>query len=187
MKPWVVIVDYCWGARHISYRRPILSLNPRNRVPGSDWWTVSFGGLSVFVIPYFLLVCWLVCSFLDRMVLSTLLVLTGMSHLVEIPCWSSDSLGGSWWDEWPFILDWLNMPRPLICAVLLSLILAPLHLVENPGMRRALSLVFLLWFFLVWLFCLVQSLPVFPLFFVGWSDCFCVCTCKMSHCICICI
>ena len=127
MKPWVVIVDYCWGARHISYWRPILSLNPRNRVPGSGWWTVSFGGLSVFVIPYFLLVCWLVCSFLDRIVLSTLLVLTGMSHLVEIPCWSSDSLGGSWWDEWPFILDWLNMPRPLICAVLLSLILAPLH------------------------------------------------------------
>ena len=43
--------------------------------------------------------------------------------------------------KWPFILDWLNMPRPPICAVLLSLILAPLHLVENPGMRRVLSLV----------------------------------------------
>ena len=35
MKPWVVIVDYCWGARHVSYWSPISSLNPRNRVPGS--------------------------------------------------------------------------------------------------------------------------------------------------------
>ena len=138
MKPWVVIVDYCWGARHISYRRPILSLNPRNRVPGSGWWTVSFGGLSVFVIPYFLLVCWLVCSFLDRIVLSTLLVLTGMSHLVEIPLLCPISLGGVSKTGRSTLCgsSWIGYASPShTCRAYPWPILTPFHLVENPGMR----------------------------------------------------
>ena len=89
------------------------------------------------------------------------------------------------------------MPHPLICTVLLSLILTPLHLVENPGMRRVLSLVLSNLSYVICCYCSVDSCSVLsslsyviccyfsvdscslfdvPIFLV----CFCICAwCKM--------
>ena len=130
---------YCWGTRHISptgdlYLAKIPEIGCLVAADEQfhwwfDWWVPD--GLLAW--------CWLVCSFLDRIVLSTLLVLTGMSHLVEIPLLCPiDSLGevsetgrstlrGS---------SWIGYASPShTCRAYPLPILTPFHLVENPGMR----------------------------------------------------